>query len=177
MALGADIAEVKVDDVKAYDFLFGENYTLYRDGSNATHEVKIETYTTKAQAVPKTGLPTIYGPTVRSLSFFNNQLNLTDIFGGQWPNINSNYESSPLIYRICFPVWEGNRLEHDPTFLGYLFSNTNTQNPTPTPISASPTSSPTPTLTPSNSPTQQPTTAPTNSVQQYMASKFMIISQ
>ncbi len=160
--LGADIAEVKVDDVKAYDFLFGENYTLYRDSSNATHEVKIETYTTKAQAVPKTGLPTIYGPTVRSLSFFNNQLNLTDIFGGQWPNINSNYESSPLIYRICFPVWEGNRLEHDPTFLGYLFSNTNTQNPTPTPISsASPTLSPTPTLTPSNSPTQQPTTAPT----------------
>ena len=122
-AVSADIAEVKVEDVKAYDFIFGGNYELYRDGVNETYEATIETYEAKAQAVPTAGLPTIYGPTVRSISFFTDQLNLTDLFGGLWPNVNSNYESSSLIYRICFPVWDGMQIEHDPTFLGYIFTN------------------------------------------------------
>lgn len=121
--VSADIAEVKVEDVKAYDFIFGGNYELYRDGVNETYEATIETYEAKAQAVPTAGLPTIYGPTVRSISFFTDQLNLTDLFGGLWPNVNSNYESSSLIYRICFPVWDGMQIEHDPTFLGYIFTN------------------------------------------------------
>ena len=122
-AVGADVAEVKVDDVKAYDFVFGGNYTLYRDGGTETHEASVETYEAEAQAVAIAGLPTIYGPTVRSISFFTDYLNLADLFGGSWPNVNSNYESSSLIYRICFPVWDGMQIEHDPTFLGYIYNN------------------------------------------------------
>ena len=119
----AEIAEVKVEDVKAYDFIFGGNYTLYRDGNTEPHGANVETYEAQAQAVPIVGLPTIYGPTVRSISFFGDQLNLADLFGGSWPNVNSNYESSSLIYRICFPVWDGLQIEHDPTFLGYIYNN------------------------------------------------------
>jgi hypothetical protein len=122
-AVGADVAEVKVDDVKAYDFVFGGNYTLYRDGGTETHGASVETYEAEAQAVAIAGLPTIYGPTVRSISFFTDYLNLADLFGGSWPNVNSNYESSSLIYRICFPVWDGMQIEHDPTFLGYIYNN------------------------------------------------------
>ncbi len=122
-AVSADVAEVKVDDVKAYDFLFGGNYTLYRDGNTETHSASVETYEAQAQAVSVAGLPTIYGPTVRSIGFFTDYLHLADLFGGSWPSVNSNYESSSLIYRICFPEWDGNQIEHDPTFLGYIYNN------------------------------------------------------
>lgn len=122
-AVSADIAEVKVDDVKAYDFVFGGNYTLYRDGSAESHAANVETYEAQAQAVAIAGLPTIYGPTVRSISFFADYLNLSDLFGGSWPSVNSNYGSSSLIYRICFPEWDGMQIEHDPTFLGYIYNN------------------------------------------------------
>ncbi len=122
-AVEADVAEVKVDNVKAYDFVFGGNYTLYREGGTETHGAGVDSYEAQAQAVAIAGLPTIYGSTVRSISFLANQLNLADLFGGSWPNVNSNYESSSLIYRICFPVWDGNQIEHDPTFLGYIYNN------------------------------------------------------
>ena len=122
-ALDANIAEVKVEDVKAYDFVFGGNYLLHRDKSNETYQANIETYEAKAEVAPIAGLPTIYGPTVRSISFFRDHLNLADLFGGSWPNINSNYEASSLIYRICFPVWDGMQIEHDPVFVGYIFNS------------------------------------------------------
>jgi uncharacterized membrane protein SpoIIM required for sporulation len=122
-ALEAEVAEVKVEDVKAYDFLFGGTYTLNGDGGGENYQANVETFEAEAQAVPMVGLPVIYGPTVRSISFFSDQLNLADLFGGSWPSVNSNYESSSLIYRICFPVWGGRQIEHDPTFVGYIFTN------------------------------------------------------
>jgi len=125
-AVDAAVAEVKVEDVKAYDFIFGGNYTLDRDGGSETHQANVETYEAKAQAVPMAGLPTIYGPTVRSISFFTDQLNLAYLFGGSWPNVNSSYESSSLIYRICFPVWDGMQIQHDPVYVGYILSNAET---------------------------------------------------
>jgi hypothetical protein len=121
-AVGAAIAEAKVEDVKAYDFVFGGNYTLYNNEGNQTYQASIETYEAKAQAVPIKGLPAIYGPTVRSISLFTKQLNLTGLFGGSWPNVNSQYEASSLIYRICFPVWDGMQIEHDPVFVGYILN-------------------------------------------------------
>ena len=122
-AVDAEVAEIKVEDVKAYDFIFGGNYTLNSDEGGESYEANVETYQAEAQAVPRAGLPVIYGPTVRSISVFRDQLNLADLFGGSWPNVNSNYESSSLIYRICFPVWSGKQIQHDPTFIGYIFTN------------------------------------------------------
>ena len=119
----AEIAEVEVEGVKAYDFVFGGNYSLHTATDRETHQTSIETFEAKAQALPIAGLPTIYTPTVRSISFFEDQLNLTGLFGGSWPKINAKYESSSLIYRICFPAWDGMQIEHDPVFIGYVFSN------------------------------------------------------
>jgi hypothetical protein len=58
------------------------------------------------------------------MGFFRDQLNLSDLFGGSWQNFNLNYETSSLIYRICFPAWDGLQIEHDPVYVGYILSTT-----------------------------------------------------
>ncbi|MCJ7560442.1 hypothetical protein MUO79_07465, partial [Candidatus Bathyarchaeota archaeon] len=124
-ATSADIAQVAVGDKKAYDFVFGGNYTLNRGENNETHQANIETYEAKAEAAALSSLPVkIYGPVVWQMSFFRDMLNLTALFGGSWPEVNMDYGGSSLIYRICFPVWDGMQIQHDPVYVGYLFSST-----------------------------------------------------
>jgi hypothetical protein len=124
-AINAEIAQVAVENTKAYDFVFGGNYTLNRDANNETHEVVIETYEVKAEAAALSSLPiTLYQPVVWQPSFFSDLLNLTDLFGGSLSEFNMDYDKSWLIYRICFPVWDGMHVQHDPVYVGYLFSST-----------------------------------------------------
>jgi hypothetical protein len=124
-SVDADIAQVAVGEMKAYDFIFGGNYTLNRDESNETHQANIETYEAKAEAAAESSLPIkIYGPVVRGISFFSDELNLAELFGGSWPNVNTNYGASSLVYRICFPVWDGQQIVHDPVYVGYVFGST-----------------------------------------------------
>jgi hypothetical protein len=116
-AVNAELARVAVGDTKAYDFVFGGNYTLIR-GEN------IETYETKAEAAALSSVPTeAYGPVVWQTSFFRDELNLNDLFGGSWPDVTIDYSASSLIYRVCFPVWDGLQIQHDPVYVGYLFSS------------------------------------------------------
>jgi len=116
-AVDADIAQVAVGEVKAYDFIFGGNYTLNRNESN-------ETFEAKAEAAAESSLPIkIYGPVVRGISFFSDELNLAELFGGSWPNVNTDYGASSLVYRICFPVWDGQQVVHDPVYVGYVFGS------------------------------------------------------
>ncbi len=131
-AVDAEIAQVAVGDAKAYDFLFGGNYTLFRGENNETHQANIETYQAKAEAAAISSLTTlvIYGPAIKSISFFADELNLTDLFGGSWPNINTDYNASSLVYRICFPTWDGMQIIHDPVFVGYVSSTTIPEFPT-----------------------------------------------
>jgi hypothetical protein len=124
-AIDAEVARVAVGDTKAYDFVFGGNYTLNRGENNETHQANIETYEAKAEAAALSSLPVkIYGPVVWQMSFFRDMLNLTALFGGSWPEVNMDYTASSLIYRICFPVWDGMQIQHDPVYVGYLFSST-----------------------------------------------------
>lgn len=126
-AIDAEIAQVEVSGVKAYDFVFGGAYTVNRGESNETHQAVIETYEAKAEAAALSSISTkIYGPTIKGMSFFRDQLNLTDLFGGSWQDFNMNYETSSLIYRICFPVWDGMQIQHDPVYVGYILSNAET---------------------------------------------------
>ena len=133
-AVDAEVAQVTVGDTKAYEFVFGGNYTLNRGESNETHQVSIETYEAKAEAAALSSISTkIYGPTIKGMSFFKDQLNLADLFGGSWQDINVNYAASSLIYRICFPVWDGMQIQHDPVYVAYLLSSMQTtENPTET---------------------------------------------
>jgi hypothetical protein len=94
-ATSADIARVAVGDKKAYDFVFGGNYTLNRGENNETHQANIETYEVQTEAAALSSLPIkIYGP---PLCFSRDQLNLTDLFGGSWPEFNMDYGGSSLI--------------------------------------------------------------------------------
>jgi hypothetical protein len=117
-ALNAEVARVAVGNTKAYDFVFGGNYILNRGENNETHQAR-------AEAAALSSIPTeIYGPVVWQTSFFRDELNLNDLFGGSWPDVTIDYNASSLIYRICFPVWDGVQIRHDPVYVGYLFSST-----------------------------------------------------
>jgi hypothetical protein len=130
-AVDAEVAEVAVGDTKAYAFVFGGNYTLNRGESNETHQASIETYEAKAEAAALSSISTtIRVNPVKGMSFFRDQLNLADLFGGSWQDINVNYTASSLIYRICFPVWDGMQIQHDPVYVAYLLSSMETtENP------------------------------------------------
>ncbi len=166
------IASLAVGDYSAYDFIFGGNYTIARGESNETHTAVTETYQAKAEAVALSGLPlNIYQPALAQISWFGNYLNLTDLFGGQWPNVAIDYHASSFIYRICFPAWDGQQIIHDPVFRGYMAASTQIPefpSPTPSPsVTSIPSSTPTnPMKTPSPSPTQLPPLSPSpNSTQ------------
>jgi hypothetical protein len=34
--------------------------------------------------------------------------------------INLNYNASSFLYRVCYPVWSGYQIQHDPTYVAYL---------------------------------------------------------
>ena len=129
-AIETELAQIKVDGTQAYDFIFGGSYILNRSKSAQTH---IETYEAKAAATTLPGIPILIRTNpIKGMSFFREQLNLADLFGGSWQDFDIDYESSSLIYRICFPVWDGMRIEHDPVYIGYILSSTeNTELPTP----------------------------------------------
>jgi hypothetical protein len=118
-------AQVTVGDTKAYDFIFGGNYTLNREASNETHSANIETYEMKTEAVAASTLPVnVYNPTVWQIGFFRDVLNFTAIFGeSSFSELKMNYQSSSLTYRICFPLWEGMQIQHDPVYVGYVYNS------------------------------------------------------
>ena len=123
-ATSVDLARVAVGNTSAYEFAsFGGNYTLNRGENNETHQANIETYEAKAEVITLTDLPIkIYDPALSQLSWFRDYLNLTDLFGGSWPDVAIDYNASSLIYRVCFPVWDGLQIVHDPVYVGYLAS-------------------------------------------------------
>jgi len=129
-AVEAELAQIQVDGVQAYDFVFGGNYTLNRGESNETRQANIETYEAKAEAASLTSItPTIRINPIKGMGFFRDQMNLADLFSGSWQDFNMNYETSSLVYRICFPAWDGMQIQHDPLYVGYLLSTTeNSQN-------------------------------------------------
>jgi len=122
-AIDAGLAQVEVDGAKAYDFVFGGNYTLSRGEANQTHQAQVETYEAKAEAAAFSDvLPVIRVNPVKGMDFFREQLQLGVLFGGSWQDFNMDYQSSSLIYRICFPVWDGIQIQHDPVYVGYILS-------------------------------------------------------
>jgi len=113
--------KIAVETIKAYEFLFGENYNLTRGESVETHEVKSEAAaTTSVPQGAKSRLNWI-------LAYFENNLNISDLFpsaSGIGGKVTLDYNISVFLYRICYPVWDGLTIQHDPTFVAYLFSNT-----------------------------------------------------
>lgn len=111
-------AEVIVGNAKLYEFIFEENYTLYRNSD-------AESYGSKSAASPTESIPPnaanhlspywLVGSLLRILS--------DDVFpkiNGSLPNIDLEYANSSFVYRVCYPTWEGLGIEHDPTYMAYL---------------------------------------------------------
>ena len=116
-AVDLPVARVVVGNKKAYDLVFGGNYTLYRGQNNETCDLKSE-------AASLSSVPTnVYGSVVWQTTFFRDNLNLGDLFGDSPPDISVDYNESSLIYRICFPLWDGMQVQNDPVYVGYLFSS------------------------------------------------------
>ena len=107
--------EIRIEDARAYQCVFGQNYTLFRDSENVT-------YPSSSAAVSDHSVPGGLYKTVEStLSFFENVL--SDIFpkiGNLPATINLDYNVSSFLYRVCYPHWDGYSLEHDPTYIAYL---------------------------------------------------------
>jgi len=120
-ATATNSGQIAVDIIKAYEFLFGENYNLTRDETVEPHEVKSEAAATTS--VPQGAQSRLEW----ALNYFENNLNISDLFpsaSGIQGKINLDCNVSALLYRICYPVWDGLAIKHDPTHIAYLFSNT-----------------------------------------------------
>ncbi|NIO37533.1 hypothetical protein GTO27_07495 [Candidatus Bathyarchaeota archaeon] len=112
--------QIAVEMIKAAEFLFGENYNLTRGGS-------IETYEAKSEAAATESLPT--GAQSRLdwiFGYFEKNLNMSELFpsaSGIGGKVNLNCNASTLLYRICYPLWEGLAIDHDPMYVAYLYGN------------------------------------------------------
>jgi hypothetical protein len=105
-----------VENMKAYEFLFDEDYTLTRGETVQTHEVKSE-------AAASTSVPRYLTLTKWVFGTFEDVLNASVLFPsavGPDGRINLEYTASKFIYRICYPVWDGAAVEHDPTGIAYF---------------------------------------------------------
>ena len=113
-------AEVIIGDKKLYEFIFAENYTLYRNSV-------LDSYMSRSAASPTESVPPnaavylspywVVGSLLRLLS--------EDVFpelSASLPNVDLEYANSSFVYRVCYPTWGGWGLEHDPTYVAYLAS-------------------------------------------------------
>ena len=120
-ATATSSGQIAVEIIKAYEFLFGETYNLTRGESVETHEVKSEAAATTS--VPQGAQSRLNW----MLTYFEDNLNISDLFpsaSGIGGKVNLDCNVSALLYRICYPVWDGLMIQHDPTYVAYLFSNT-----------------------------------------------------
>jgi len=107
--------EVKIENQKTYEFLFGENYTLYRDSLTESYKsFSIASATSTLSSTARVSLDWL----LRELEDA-----LKDIFpniGEMQANINLDYMASTFVYRVCYPTWGGYRIKHDPTYIAYI---------------------------------------------------------
>ena len=107
--------EIRIEDAKAYECVFGQNYTLSRDSEKVT-------YPSKSAAVSDQSVPGgVYRSVESALSIFENVL--SDVFpkmSSLLTTVNLDYNFSSFLYRVCYPQWDGYALEHDPTYIAYM---------------------------------------------------------
>lgn len=112
--------EIKVGDATAFQCIFGQNYTLFNDSQGTIHPSR------SAAVSDQSVFGGLYKSVEFALSYFE------QLLSGLFPQITSNlpsvvnldYNTSSLLYRVCYPQWSGHALEHDPTYLAYLTSPT-----------------------------------------------------
>jgi hypothetical protein len=120
LATTTNSSQIAVNTIKAYEFLFGEHYNLTRGDS-------VETYAVQSEAAATASVhPEVISGLDWAFARFEDQLNLSALFpsAGGLGAVNLDYRVSTLLYRTCYPTWDGLPIHHDPTYVAYLFSTT-----------------------------------------------------
>jgi len=104
--------EVAIENQKTYEFLFGENYTLYRDSTAESH--KSFSVASPTNTVSSNARPWLVGRLEHVLE------DLFPKLSAMQTEINLDYTSSTFVYRVCYPAWGGCRIRHDPTYIAYI---------------------------------------------------------
>jgi hypothetical protein len=107
----AETGEIQINATTAYKFLFGQNYTLSRDSTQ-------ETYRSNCTAVSDQSVPQGITNSERILSWMQGPLD--SLFPNLQGSMQLDYNVSSFLYRVCYPVWSGYQLEHDPIYVAYL---------------------------------------------------------
>jgi hypothetical protein len=116
-ATAINASQIAVENLKAYEFLFGETYNLTRND-------EIETYDVKSEAAATTSVSSeALSRFDWTFAYFENNLNITGMFNATKGHIDLKCNASTLLYRVCYPVWDGLPIQHDPTYVAYLFSS------------------------------------------------------
>ena len=123
-------AEVIVGDKKLYEFILEENYTLNRNWV-------LESYRSKSVASSTESVPPNAAVYLSPYWLVGSLLRLLseDVFpklSASLPNIGLGYIDSSFVYRVCYPMWEGWDIEHDPTYVAYLVPSKSTPISPPT---------------------------------------------
>lgn len=110
-----EVGEIRVEDAKVYEFVFGQNYTLFKDSQQESRE-------SQSAAVARTSVSSGIRMSIEWLLS-----NLEEVLSDLFPRISSmqtaitlDYNVSSFLYRVCYPVWDGCSLKHDPTYVAYL---------------------------------------------------------
>jgi hypothetical protein len=110
----ANLGEIKIDAVTTYKFVFGQNYTLYRDTQQETHTSKSTAVSNQSVSSGLEHLNWIISDLETVLSSLFPKISNLQVA------INLEYNVSSFLYRVCYPVWDGCKLQHDPTYIAYL---------------------------------------------------------
>ena len=108
----ATLDEIKIENVTAYEFRFGQDYTII-DGS--------EERSVQSLSVAAANWTLPWGSVDWLLVHFENVL--SDVF----PRISSidqpvslDVDESSFLYRVCYPIWGGGVVDHDPVYVAHL---------------------------------------------------------
>jgi len=109
------LARIEVENIKTYEFRFKDNYTLQQNLITRHQAMYSACSTDSVQSqLFKSKLTSPLWQVEDYLKFLLPEIGNFAIT----PSL--NYTTSSFIYRISYPYWFGNRIEHDPTYVAFV---------------------------------------------------------
>jgi hypothetical protein len=115
-----NLAKVRIENITAYEFIFGDNYTLY--------ELPIQ-YPAEYSACPTDSVQSQIFKSIWLSPLWRVETCLQEILpeiGNFTTTLSLNFTTSSFIYRIAYPQWSGGGIKHDPTYVSFITSKTST---------------------------------------------------
>lgn len=109
----ANISEIHSRGQRIYEMLFGANYTLY----TSTKAISLPSITA---ACPSSSLVGINPGWRISIELMQSYLTAISANVGLPSSLSITPDLSPLLYRICYPQWQGFRIDHDPIYKAFI---------------------------------------------------------